>query len=232
MLPAHATNGYFPHGFGLKAKGMGGTAVALTHDAFAGVNNPASAAYVGNRYDIGAEIFLPKRSATVPPMPWVAWTVESGKSAFLIPEFGYNVALSDKLALGLTVYGNGGMNTSYAPSFGDMNFFAAAPSQVRHWQAGCEPDATHRGAHGGLQAGRQPLAGPVAAVGVSAVRGLWPARPLVCPTRAKTAALALVFVGLHGQIWRCRDRGCLLLAQDQHVPLQGLRQLVCREWRF
>lgn len=122
MLPAHATNGYFPHGFGLKAKGMGGTAVALTHDAFAGVNNPASAAFVGNRYDIGAEIFLPKRSATVPPAMGGV-TVESGKSAFLIPEFGYNVALSDKLALGLTVYGNGGMNTSYAPSFGDMNIF-------------------------------------------------------------------------------------------------------------
>jgi long-chain fatty acid transport protein len=122
MLPAHATNGYFPHGFGLKAKGMGGTAVALTHDAFAGVNNPASAAFVGNRYDIGAEIFLPKRSATVPPAMGGV-TVESGKSAFLIPEFGYNVALSDKLALGLTVYGNGGMNTSYAPSFGDVNIF-------------------------------------------------------------------------------------------------------------
>jgi long-chain fatty acid transport protein len=122
LLPAHATNGYFPHGFGLKAKGMGGTAVALTHDAFAGVNNPASAAYVGNRYDIGAEIFLPKRSATVPPMMGGV-TVESGKSAFLIPEFGYNAMLSDKLSLGLTVYGNGGMNTSYAPSFGTMNIF-------------------------------------------------------------------------------------------------------------
>lgn len=121
-LPAQATNGYFPHGFGLKAKGMGGTAVAQTHDAFAGVNNPASAAFVGNRYDIGAEIFLPKRSTTVPP-PMGGVTVESGKSAFLIPEFGYNVALSDKLALGLTVYGNGGMNTSYAPSFGDTNIF-------------------------------------------------------------------------------------------------------------
>jgi long-chain fatty acid transport protein len=82
---------------------------------------------VGNRYDIGAEIFMPKRSATVgflpPPDGPGAVAVESGKSAFLIPEFGYNVALSDKLALGVTVYGNGGMNTSYAPSFGDMNIF-------------------------------------------------------------------------------------------------------------
>lgn len=126
MLPAHATNGYFPHGFGLKAKGMGGTAVALTHDAFAGVNNPASAAFVGNRYDIGAEIFMPKRSATI-STPTGSMEVESGKSAFLIPEFGYNVALSDKLALGLTVYGNGGMNTSYAP-FPDNSNFLCSPA--------------------------------------------------------------------------------------------------------
>lgn len=128
LLPAHATNGYFPHGFGLKAKGMGGTAVALTHDAFAGVNNPASAAYVGNRYDIGAEIFLPKRSATISTLTG-PMEVESGKSAFLIPEFGYNVALSDKLAVGLTVYGNGGMNTSYAPFPDNSNFLCS--------QAGC-----------------------------------------------------------------------------------------------
>ena len=127
MLPAHATNGYFPHGFGLKAKGMGGTAVALTHDAFAGVNNPASAAFVGNRYDIGAEIFLPKRSATI-STPTGSMEVESGKSAFLIPEFGYNVALSDKLALGLTVYGNGGMNTSYAPFPDNSNFLCSSPT--------------------------------------------------------------------------------------------------------
>lgn len=126
-LPAHATNGYFPHGFGLKAKGMGGTAVALTHDAFSGVNNPASAAYVGNRFDLGAEIFLPKRSATV-STPMGVMDVESGKSAFLIPELGYNVALSNQLALGVTVYGNGGMNTQYPSIFpGDMNFMCSSP---------------------------------------------------------------------------------------------------------
>jgi long-chain fatty acid transport protein len=106
---------------------MGGTAVALTHDAFAGVNNPASAAFVGNRYDIGAEIFMPKRSATI-STPTGSMEVESGKSAFLIPEFGYNVALSDKLALGLTVYGNGGMNTSYAPFPDNSNFLCSSPT--------------------------------------------------------------------------------------------------------
>lgn len=119
LLPAHATNGYFPHGFGLKAKGMGGTAVALSHDAFAGVNNPASAAYAGNRWDIGGEVFMPSRNASVGGSP----VVDSAKDAFLIPEFGYNVGLSDKLGVGITVYGNGGMNTQYPPFPDNSNLF-------------------------------------------------------------------------------------------------------------
>ncbi len=41
---AHATNGYFSHGYGIKAKGMGGASVAMTDNAFAGANNPAAAA--------------------------------------------------------------------------------------------------------------------------------------------------------------------------------------------
>lgn len=116
---AHATNGYFPHGFGLKAKGMGGASVAMTHDAFAGVNNPAQSAFVGNRYDVGAEIFMPKREASVGPSP----SVQSEKETFLIPEFGYNVGLSDQLGVGIAVYGNGGMNTQYPAFPNGMNLF-------------------------------------------------------------------------------------------------------------
>lgn len=126
-LPAaHATNGYFPHGFGLKAKGMGGASQALTHDAFAGVNNPAQAAWVGNRFEVGAEIFNPKRSATL-ATPMGSMTVESDKNVFLIPEMGYNVGLSNRLGVGITVYGNGGMNTEYPAVFpGDTNFFCSS----------------------------------------------------------------------------------------------------------
>ncbi|NIC41395.1 OmpP1/FadL family transporter [Aquabacterium sp. A08] len=117
---AHATNGYMPHGFGIKAKGMGGASTALAHDGFAGVNNPASSAFAGNRWEIGGEIFQPKRSAG---FDGLTPQVQSGREAFLIPEFGSNVVLSDKLSLGLTVYGNGGMNTSYAPFPDNSNLF-------------------------------------------------------------------------------------------------------------
>lgn len=110
---AFATNGYFPHGMGVKAKGMGGAAVAMTQDAFAGANNPAAAAFVGNRWDLGVDFFMPDRSAkrTMPGM--FSGETTSAERTFPIPEFGYNVALSEKLAVGLTVYGYGGMNTTY-----------------------------------------------------------------------------------------------------------------------
>ena len=39
--------------------------------------------------------------------------MDSDKTAFLIPEFGYNRMMNDSLSLGVSVYGNGGMNTTY-----------------------------------------------------------------------------------------------------------------------
>jgi long-chain fatty acid transport protein len=113
---AHATNGYFPHGFGIKAKGMGGASIAMASDGFAGVNNPAAAAYAGSRLEVGGDVFMPRRdmSRTGFPMPGMLNTAQdSGRTAFLIPEFGYNAQVSDRLGVGLSVYGNGGMNTRY-----------------------------------------------------------------------------------------------------------------------
>ena len=39
---AFATDGYFAHGYGMKAKGMGGAATAMATDAMGGANNPVS----------------------------------------------------------------------------------------------------------------------------------------------------------------------------------------------
>lgn len=115
MGSALATNGYFSHGYGIKAKGMGGASVAMTDNAFAGANNPAIAAWSGNRLEVGVDVFMPERSMSrnggAPGFPV---SVTSDSNSFLVPEFGYNRALSDKLGVGVTVYGNGGMNTDYA----------------------------------------------------------------------------------------------------------------------
>lgn len=112
---ANATNGYFGHGYGMKAKGMAGAATTNTDDAFFGANNPAAAAFAGNRIDLGVDLFSPIREAN---RNWGGPTehVESDSNYFLVPEFGYNKMINPNLALGVTVYGNGGMNTDYAPN--------------------------------------------------------------------------------------------------------------------
>lgn len=109
---AHATNGYFSHGYGMKAKGMGGASTAMAIDAFGGANNPASMVWVGSRLDIGVDWFSPKRGASRSGGA-AAFNEESTNNNFFIPEFGYNRMLGDNKSIGLTVYGNGGMNTSY-----------------------------------------------------------------------------------------------------------------------
>ncbi len=112
---ANATNGYFGHGYGMKAKGMAGASTTSTDNAFFGANNPATAAFAGNRIDLGVDLFSPIREAN---RNWGGPTehVESDSNYFLVPEFGYNKMINPNLALGVTVYGNGGMNTDYDPN--------------------------------------------------------------------------------------------------------------------
>ncbi|MBT9539605.1 OmpP1/FadL family transporter [Thiobacillus sp.] len=121
---AFATNGMFSHGYGMKSKGMAGASTASSDDAFFGANNPAAAAFAGNRLDLGVDLFSPIRETVnvggnAPPAGFGPGAVgaESEAEYFLIPEFGYNYMVSDTLALGVTVYGQGGMNTDY-PALG------------------------------------------------------------------------------------------------------------------
>jgi long-chain fatty acid transport protein len=109
VTAALATDGYFPHGYGMKSKGMGGTSVAMTDSAFAGANNPAIAAWAGDRVEIGVDVFMPERSMDRSGMG----VTKSDSNTFYVPEFGYNKKFSEQLGLGITAYGNGGMNTDY-----------------------------------------------------------------------------------------------------------------------
>lgn len=114
---ALATDGYFAHGYGMKAKGMGGASTAMAIDAFGGANNPASMVWAGDRFDIGVDLFSPKRdisrSGSSGAGAGMDGSVSSGSNLFLIPEFGYNKMLGRNMSVGVTVYGNGGMNTDY-----------------------------------------------------------------------------------------------------------------------
>jgi long-chain fatty acid transport protein len=116
---AQATTGYFQHGYGIKAKGMGGVGIALPQDSLAAATNPAGMALVGNRLDLGLDWFAPDRGSEITgnAFPGVNGQYDGNDTkSFLIPEFGYNRMLSPNLALGVSVYGNGGMNTDYKTS--------------------------------------------------------------------------------------------------------------------
>ncbi len=124
-----ATNGYFTHGIGVKDKGLAGAGVAYSTDALAAGTNPAGMVGLGDRQDIGGALFAPMRSysstgtpsapagAPCGPCPFSIGTgnqaIDSDNEAFLIPQFGQNWMLDSESAIGLSIYGNGGMNTEY-----------------------------------------------------------------------------------------------------------------------
>jgi long-chain fatty acid transport protein len=112
---AFATDGYFQPGYSVISSGMGGVGIALPQDALAAAANPAGMVDVGNRLDGGISLFKPNRGATVSGLsPSPQDFGGNDTSSFLIPEFGVNRMYSPNLALGLDVYGNGGMNSGYS----------------------------------------------------------------------------------------------------------------------
>jgi long-chain fatty acid transport protein len=117
-LAAQATDGYFSHGWGMKAKGRAGIAIAMTDDAYGGVNNPGTMVWAGRRFDVGLDWFSPEREAsrtgTSAFGPFsIDGSAQSGSTSFFVPEFAYNHPLSSTLSLGISVIGQGGMNTDY-----------------------------------------------------------------------------------------------------------------------
>lgn len=143
FLPAAAmaTNGYFAHGYGMKAKGMGGARTAMTFDAFGGASNPATMVWVGNRLDLGAEVFSPRReverSGSTAFGGAYNGSARSDSNYFLIPEFGYNRMMSPDWSLGVTVYGNGGMNTDFDTDLAGPAFAPSCGGAPSNMLFGC-----------------------------------------------------------------------------------------------
>lgn len=110
-----ATDGYFLSGMGAKAKGAGGVAIAMADDAVAVAANPAAAVDLGERLDIGFEVFVPSRGAKISNNGAGLNGDYSGNGAnpFVLPEAGYVRPLGDNLAAAIVITGNGGMNTDY-----------------------------------------------------------------------------------------------------------------------
>lgn len=134
-LPATswATNGYFSHGTSVAEKGLAGAGAAYSQDTMAAATNPAGMVWQGSRYDVGAAGFAPMRSysstgtpsipagvgcpGAAPACPFSIGegdqSIDSENEFFLVPQFGYNRELDSDSTIGVSVYGNGGMNTEY-----------------------------------------------------------------------------------------------------------------------
>lgn len=119
---AQATNGYFQHGYGTATKALAGAGAALSVDALAPSVNPAGIAFTGNRIEGGLTFFHPERSVKVtgqasqPGNLLTESDVKSDRPLFFIPNAGVTYQASERLSLGLAVYGNGGINTEF-PAF-------------------------------------------------------------------------------------------------------------------
>jgi long-chain fatty acid transport protein len=112
--PALATDGYFQNGYGMKSIGMGGTADALTEGGMNGASNPATASFADTQVDLGLYLFFPSRSASRTDNAFgLNGSAQSRGNIFEIPEFGSAYAINDRVTVGLTLYGNGGIATAY-----------------------------------------------------------------------------------------------------------------------
>ncbi|MHB1514322.1 MAG: OmpP1/FadL family transporter [Acidiferrobacteraceae bacterium] len=110
------TAGYFQLGFSSKNDGLAGAGVALPEDSMAQATNPAGISFVGSRVDVGAAGFWPSRGYSQTNGSFVPEScVYCGSSTdfFLIPHLGVTYALDGSNAVGIAMYGNGGMNTDY-----------------------------------------------------------------------------------------------------------------------
>ncbi len=145
---AHATNGYFAHGYSIKNKALAGAGVALPLDSLSASMNPAGMVHVGKRVDVGVAFFNPNREYEVKGNPsgfpgtfgLAPGVKESDSEYFIIPALGFNwIMPSGNGSLGISIYGNGGMNTDYntntfggsTPTGVDLSQLFIAPTYSR-----------------------------------------------------------------------------------------------------
>ena len=142
----YATNGYFANGYSIENNALAGAGVALPQGSLDASVNPAAMAFIGKRIDLGLTLFNPNREYTVSGNPsgppyfgLTPGTVKSHSRWFLIPSAGFNWQMDDKNSIGVSIYGNGGMNTDYytdafhgsSPTGVDLMQLFIAPTYAR-----------------------------------------------------------------------------------------------------
>ena len=110
-----ATEGYFQTAFGARHSSMAGAGLAHITDSTGLGLNPAGIVGIDSHANLGIKLFVPKRKTTGSGQPGFTplGEVKSGNNIFAIPNFSYIRPLNDKSAIGIGLFANGGMNTSY-----------------------------------------------------------------------------------------------------------------------
>lgn len=139
---AQAGGGYFVLGYGPEAAQSAGASTAIGLDGFAGASNPAKLSAVGDRLDLGFLAFMPHRRIEREGSldPDYDFATNSKNKLFFLPEVGYAARINDALSWGLTLYGNGGLNTDYRGETGVPGNNAAPDqcgSQPGNFLLGC-----------------------------------------------------------------------------------------------
>jgi long-chain fatty acid transport protein len=112
---ALATEGYFQNGVSIRDKGIAGAGSADPQTPLVIAQNPAGLAEIHDQLELGASLFSPRRQYTGSGGPGFtqSGTVESRQNYFGLPTLGVSKHLDKDSALGIALYGNGGLNTNY-----------------------------------------------------------------------------------------------------------------------
>ena len=119
---AHATNGYFTNGVGVKNTALAGAGSADPDEIMIIATNPAGLAFVHDDLEVGVSLFTPIRSYTTSSSlangNRGAFTIgpnhiSSANKFFPIPYVALRRRLDRNDTLGIAFYGRGGMNTKW-----------------------------------------------------------------------------------------------------------------------
>jgi len=121
---SYATDGYFRNGYGIKYSALAGSGIAVSLSSLGAINNPASIINLNNQLEFNLSLFSPMRDYTITGNPsglegtfgLTPGKIESDKTSFFFPTLGGNMKVADNMAIALSIYGNGGMNTDYPTS--------------------------------------------------------------------------------------------------------------------
>ena len=111
---AHATEGMFQHAYGLRHKALAGAGAASIEDATGISINPAGLVDVDSQFNMGLSVFMPFRQYTASGTAMIdVGTHKSTGNVWPAPTLAYVRKLDDHSAFAFSIFGNGGMNTTY-----------------------------------------------------------------------------------------------------------------------